>query len=50
MEQIAREANLAVTRVIGTRRNAWATVDRLRAEGVVRLALVPPLTALIIEG
>lgn len=43
-----RELRLPATLLVGERPELFAEVDRMRAEGELRLAVVPPLTALII--
>jgi hypothetical protein len=43
-----RELTLPATLLVGQQEHLFAEVDRLRAEGELRLAIVPPLCALLI--
>lgn len=43
-----RELELPATLLVGDRDDIYAEVDRLRAEGELRIAVVPPLTALLV--
>ena len=43
-----REVDLPATLLVGDRPELFAEVDRLRAEGELRLAVAPPISALII--
>jgi hypothetical protein len=52
--EVAREIALPATLLVGERPQLFAEVDRLRAEGELRLAVAPPIVALnvllVIEG
>jgi len=43
-----RELSLPATLLVGEQPELFAEVDRLRAEGELRLAVVPPLLATIV--
>jgi len=47
-EEAQRELSLPATLLVGDRPELFAEVDRLRAEGELRLAVVPPMISLII--
>lgn len=46
--ELEQEVNLPATLLVGEKPQLFAEVDRLRAEGELRLAVVPPLYALCI--
>lgn len=47
--EVRRELDLPATLLVGDQPTLFAEVDRLRAEGELRLAVAPPLVALSIE-
>lgn len=48
LDLVLRELNLTATRLIGDQPELFAQVDRLRAESEFRIAITPPLIALVI--
>jgi hypothetical protein len=46
VQEVDQELNLPATLLIGEQNELFAEVDRLRAEGELRMAVVPPLLAL----